>query len=57
MTGTNKTKLAILSGTLLSQILWYTKKKKKKRYIETDQMVQKKMLICQTDNFSRHNKW
>lgn len=55
MTGTNKTKLAILSGTLLSQILWYTKKKK--RYIETDQMVQKKMLICQTDNFSRHNKW
>lgn len=42
MTGTNKTKLAILSGTLLSQILWYTKKKKKKEYIETDQMVQKK---------------
>lgn len=57
MTGTNKTKLEILSGTLLSQILWYTKKKKKKGYIETDQMVQKKMLICQTDNFSRHNKW
>lgn len=57
MTGTNKTKLEILSGTLLSQILWYTKKKKKKRIYRNWSDGTKKMLICQTDNFSRHNKW
>lgn len=56
MTGTNKTKLEILSGTLLSQILWYTKKKKKRIYRNWSDGT-KKMLICQTDNFSRHNKW